>query len=200
MDFGIDIVYADADGTITSIHHAPAPGPGEDGSEQEYPGRGQYVFEVNYEWTAENNVAVGDRLVFERAPAQLVGKRGEGFKYMLTLMNKVSGSDLMFGDPEKASSIDRWWADTAVAPLVALELSRHASGSGAQVPISKVPPDFSERSGRAFGGGRYGLDLDSGEPKRVVTGAARFRILERAPSATRKAGRGRGRPEIRLAE
>jgi hypothetical protein len=28
-------------------------------------------------------------LTFERAPAQLVGKRGEGFKYMLTLMNNA---------------------------------------------------------------------------------------------------------------
>jgi uncharacterized membrane protein (UPF0127 family) len=66
MDFGIDIVYADSDGTITEIHHAPKPGPDEDGDEQRYPGRGQYVLEVNYEWTSERGVSVGDRLVFER--------------------------------------------------------------------------------------------------------------------------------------
>lgn len=66
MDFGIDIVYAGSDGTITEIHHAPEPGPDEDGEDQRYPGRGQYVLEVNYEWTSERGVTVGDRLVFER--------------------------------------------------------------------------------------------------------------------------------------
>jgi len=39
MDFGIDIIYADAEGTITRIHNAPEPGPNEDGSEQRYPAR-----------------------------------------------------------------------------------------------------------------------------------------------------------------
>lgn len=66
MSFGIDIVYADADGTITGIHHAPAPGPDEDGNEQQYPGRGQYVLEVGYEWTAERGIEEGDLLSFER--------------------------------------------------------------------------------------------------------------------------------------
>ena len=65
MDFGIDIVYADADGTITRIHHAPEPGPGEDGDRQRYPGRGQYVLEVNSGWTTERGVEVGDRLLFD---------------------------------------------------------------------------------------------------------------------------------------
>jgi hypothetical protein len=64
MDFGIDIVYADADGTITSIHHAPEPEPGEDGSEQRYPGRGQYVLEVNYGWTTARGIEPGDALEF----------------------------------------------------------------------------------------------------------------------------------------
>lgn len=63
MSFGIDIVYVDADGTITSIHHAPEPGPGEDGSAQEYPGYGQYVLEVNYNWTVRHDVEVGDRVL-----------------------------------------------------------------------------------------------------------------------------------------
>lgn len=65
MDFGIDIVYAGADGRITTIHHAPAPGPDEDGSQQEYPGRGQYVLEVFYGWTSDHGVSPGDRLVFD---------------------------------------------------------------------------------------------------------------------------------------
>lgn len=64
MDFGIDIVYAAADGTITQIHHAPEPGPGEDGSEQRYPGRGQYVLEVAYNWTRDYGVSEGDELAF----------------------------------------------------------------------------------------------------------------------------------------
>lgn len=65
MDFGLDIVYADGDGAITTIHHAPAPGPNEDGNDQEYPGRGQYVLELNRGWTTERGVTVGDLLVFD---------------------------------------------------------------------------------------------------------------------------------------
>jgi len=65
MDFGLDIVYADDEGAITEIHHAPAPGPNEDGGDQTYPGRGQYVFEVNRGWTTERGVEVGDVLRFE---------------------------------------------------------------------------------------------------------------------------------------
>ena len=66
MSFGLDIIFADADGAITEIHNAPEPGPEENGANQRYTGRGQYVFEVNYEWTVDNNVTVGDRLIFER--------------------------------------------------------------------------------------------------------------------------------------
>ncbi|WP_435099113.1 DUF192 domain-containing protein [Halorubrum sp. N11] len=65
MDFGIDIVYADAEGTIVEIHNAPEPGPNEDGSDQEYPGSGQYVLEVPYKWTERQGVDVGDSLAFE---------------------------------------------------------------------------------------------------------------------------------------
>jgi uncharacterized membrane protein (UPF0127 family) len=62
MDFGLDIVFADEEGTITTIHHAPAPGPNEDGTDQRYTGRGQYVLEVNRRWTTERGVTAGDRL------------------------------------------------------------------------------------------------------------------------------------------
>lgn len=64
MDFGIDIVYANAERTITRIHHAPAPGPDEEGNDQEYPGRGQYVLEVGYNWTSDRGVSEGDVLEF----------------------------------------------------------------------------------------------------------------------------------------
>jgi uncharacterized membrane protein (UPF0127 family) len=65
MSFGIDIIYVAPNGTITAIHHAPEPGPDEDGESQGYPGYGQYVLEVNYEWTVEHGVEVGDRVEFD---------------------------------------------------------------------------------------------------------------------------------------
>ncbi|TKX47232.1 DUF192 domain-containing protein [Halorubrum sp. SD690R] len=65
MSFGIDILYLDADRTITEIHHASEPGPNEDGSEQSYPGWGQYVLEVNYDWTTDRAVAAGDVVTFD---------------------------------------------------------------------------------------------------------------------------------------
>lgn len=65
MSFGIDIVFIDPNGTITTIHEAPAPGPDEDGNAQEYPGTGQYVLEVNKGWTADRGVEVGDEVRFD---------------------------------------------------------------------------------------------------------------------------------------
>jgi uncharacterized membrane protein (UPF0127 family) len=74
MEFGLDIVYADDEGVITDIQSAPAPGPDEDGSNQYYPGRGQYVLEVNRGWMAERDVTAGDRLSFT-LDGQTVGAR-----------------------------------------------------------------------------------------------------------------------------
>jgi len=65
MDFPIDIVYADDEGVITGIHHARAPGPDEDGNDLQFPGRGQYVLEVNHHWTTDRGVEEGDVLEFE---------------------------------------------------------------------------------------------------------------------------------------
>lgn len=65
MGFPIDIVYADDEGVITSIHHARAPGPDEDGNDLRFPGRGQYVLEVNHHWTTDRGVEEGDVLAFE---------------------------------------------------------------------------------------------------------------------------------------
>jgi len=65
MSFGLDFVFADGDRTITAIRNAPAPGAGETGTEQQYAADGQYVLAVGYEWTDDNDVAVGDRLQFE---------------------------------------------------------------------------------------------------------------------------------------
>jgi len=65
MDFPIDIVYADDEGVITGIHHARAPEPDEDGNDLRFPGRGQYVLEVNRHWTTDRGVEEGDVLEFE---------------------------------------------------------------------------------------------------------------------------------------
>lgn len=62
MSFGIDIVFADANGRITTIHHAPKPPAGADGNEFRYPGHGKYVLEVNQNWTTRHGVTEGDRI------------------------------------------------------------------------------------------------------------------------------------------
>lgn len=67
MDFGIDIVHIDGNGVITSIQHADPPGEGESGEEpkHQYPGTGQFVLEVNYDWTTEYGVETGDVVEFD---------------------------------------------------------------------------------------------------------------------------------------
>ncbi|MEF8913383.1 DUF192 domain-containing protein [Natronomonas sp.] len=65
MSFGIDIVFVAPNGTITTIHEAPEPGPNEDGEEQRYSGTGKYVLEVNKGWMAERGIEEGDRIEFE---------------------------------------------------------------------------------------------------------------------------------------
>lgn len=60
MKFGIDIIFANSDGEITEIHHAPAPDPDEDGSNQHYPGHGRYALEVGYRWTEQQGISIGD--------------------------------------------------------------------------------------------------------------------------------------------
>jgi len=59
MSFGLDIVFVDADGTVTEIHDAAQP----DGEYDEtYPGRGKYVLEVPRGWSATVGLSVGDRV------------------------------------------------------------------------------------------------------------------------------------------
>lgn len=67
MEIGIDIVHIDSEGVITSIQHAEAPADDEDGTEEshQYPGTGQFVLEVNYNWTTEHDVEVGDVVTFD---------------------------------------------------------------------------------------------------------------------------------------
>jgi uncharacterized membrane protein (UPF0127 family) len=65
MSFGIDIVFVAPNGTITTIHEAPEPGPNEDGDDQRYSGEGRYVLEVNRGWTDDRGIEPGDRAEFE---------------------------------------------------------------------------------------------------------------------------------------
>ncbi|WP_435361399.1 DUF192 domain-containing protein [Haloarchaeobius sp. DFWS5] len=62
MDFPLDIIFVGSDGRITSIHHVPAPEPGQDGEEITATGSGQYVLEVPRGYTNETGIQVGDRV------------------------------------------------------------------------------------------------------------------------------------------
>jgi uncharacterized membrane protein (UPF0127 family) len=60
MAFPLDIVFVAADGTITTIHHAPTE-PGESGDELTgYEGRGKYVLEVPRGYTSTTGIDEGD--------------------------------------------------------------------------------------------------------------------------------------------
>ncbi|ELY57039.1 DUF192 domain-containing protein [Natronolimnohabitans innermongolicus] len=65
MDFDIDIVFVDADREITTIEHARAPEPDEDGNDLEHTGRAQYVLEVPRGYANETGMRVGDELEIE---------------------------------------------------------------------------------------------------------------------------------------
>ena len=58
MAFPLDIVFIDANGTITAIHHAQLEE--QDGDLTRYRGTGQYVLEVPYDYTTEHGIEVGD--------------------------------------------------------------------------------------------------------------------------------------------
>ena len=62
MAFGLDIVFADANGTVTTIHEA-AP---ESAPLTRYEGTGRYVLEVPRGWSERHGVGPGDRLVIDR--------------------------------------------------------------------------------------------------------------------------------------
>lgn len=56
MAFPIDMVFIDADGEITTIHHA------EVDDDQTFRGTAKYVLELPYQYTIENEITVGDRV------------------------------------------------------------------------------------------------------------------------------------------
>lgn len=59
MAFPIDIVFVDANRTITAVHHAPVE---EDDDLTHYPGQAKWVLEVPYDWTTDHDVEVGDQI------------------------------------------------------------------------------------------------------------------------------------------
>ncbi|ELY71523.1 DUF192 domain-containing protein [Natrinema versiforme] len=77
MDFDIDIIFIDADGEITSIHHARSPGPNEDGNDLEYSGRGQFVLEVPRGYANETGIEVGDEVEIDLESKQTIITDGE---------------------------------------------------------------------------------------------------------------------------
>ena len=62
MAFAIDMVFVDANGTITTVHHAPVE---DDENLTRYTGRARWVLEVPYGWTERHDVSVGDRIVID---------------------------------------------------------------------------------------------------------------------------------------
>ncbi len=65
MDFDIDIVFIGSDGEITTVHHARAPEPGEDGEDLRYSGRAKWVLEVPRGYVNETGIEVGDEIEIE---------------------------------------------------------------------------------------------------------------------------------------
>lgn len=61
MAFPLDVVFIDANGTITTIHHASVPPPGtDDAALRRYRGRGKWVLEVSRGWANRTGVQPGD--------------------------------------------------------------------------------------------------------------------------------------------
>jgi uncharacterized membrane protein (UPF0127 family) len=62
MSFPLDIVFVAANGTVTTIHHAPVPAATPEDDLRRYPGRGKWVLEVNRGWANRTGLDVGDRI------------------------------------------------------------------------------------------------------------------------------------------
>ena len=62
MSFALDMLFVDANGTVTTIQHAPVPEATPEKDLRGYPGEGKYVLEVNRGWSNRTGVDVGDRI------------------------------------------------------------------------------------------------------------------------------------------
>jgi len=65
MNYGLDMIFVDADGRVTAVESAPPPGPNEDGNDISRSGRGKYVLEVPRGYAAANGIDAGDRVAIE---------------------------------------------------------------------------------------------------------------------------------------
>jgi uncharacterized membrane protein (UPF0127 family) len=65
MNYPLDMIFIGADGEVTAVRHAPAPGPGEDGSEIERTGTGKWVLEVPRGYADAMGIDAGDTVEIE---------------------------------------------------------------------------------------------------------------------------------------
>lgn len=101
MAFPIDIIFIDADGTITTIHHAELETDGEPYTE--YRGRAKYVLEVPYQWTIENDIAVGDTVQIEWGPPRV----RSGGSTVVAIIEDEHGPDVVVSEPHRPPSSSR---------------------------------------------------------------------------------------------
>ncbi|MFC5973772.1 DUF192 domain-containing protein [Halomarina salina] len=101
MAFPIDIIFIDADGTITTIHHVEPETDGEPYTE--YRGRAKYVLEVPYQWTIENDIAVGDTVQFEWGPPRV----RSGGSTVVAIIEDEHGPDVVVPEPHRSPSFPR---------------------------------------------------------------------------------------------
>jgi hypothetical protein len=62
MDFGIDIIFINESNRVTTVHSAPAPGPGESGDDQRYTGTGRFVLEVPRGYASTRSIERGSNV------------------------------------------------------------------------------------------------------------------------------------------
>lgn len=65
MNYGLDMIFVDADFRVTAVRSAPPPDPDEDGNSIRRSARGQYVLEVPRGYAAANDIEPGDRIEVE---------------------------------------------------------------------------------------------------------------------------------------
>lgn len=65
MNFGLDMIFVAANGTVTAVRSAPPPGPGENGNSIQRTGRGKYVLEVPRGYANATGIDRGDRVEIE---------------------------------------------------------------------------------------------------------------------------------------
>lgn len=99
MAFPIDIIFIDADGTVTTIHHAELDTDGEPYTE--YRGRAKYVLEVPYQWTTENDITVGDTVQIEFGPPQV---RDDGGSTVVAIVEDENRPDAVVAEPHRTLS------------------------------------------------------------------------------------------------